>query len=186
MVMDRVKRAWKLFKEMAKEGLQLYPVATQSYPRLYEIRELSANIPVYFALIEEIGLGQHKIFKSFILSEEIVLGFLNKKTPFIKLSKYRTLLVCLPIWVYLSEKFFTDYTYRRESLKVRESEKLLKYAETTKIPQDERGKFINTIMKLLAPYNTNSILNLLDDIEKAGTVIRIPDEVRKYFEEKYK
>jgi len=182
--MDRVKRAWKLFKEM-KGGLQLYPVATKSFPRLYEIRELCANIPFYFVLVDTID-GQNKIFKAIIFTEEIILGYLNKKTPIIKLSKYRTLLVCLPIWVYLSEQFLSEYTYRRGKLGVGESEKLLKYAETTKIPQDERGKFIKTIMKLLAQYNTNSILNLLDDIEKAGTVIRIPDEVRKYFEEKYK
>jgi hypothetical protein len=183
----RIENTWKFFNKVARK-FELYPVSEESKKpvKIREIRELSSNIPFYFAVIEEIVIGEQKLFKSIILTEEIILGYLNKKSPIIKLPKFRTILVALPVWIYLTEKFLDVYSYSRGSLKAGEDEKILKYAETTKIPQDVRGKFINLILKLFAPYNTNTILNALEKIESTGAVIRISDELKKYFEEKYK
>jgi hypothetical protein len=183
---DRIKKAFELFDAIAK-NFELYPISEKSFPKLNEIRELSANYPIFFALVEETILGEQKLFKTIILTEEILLGYLSKEIPIIKIPRYRTILISLPVWVYLSENFLTNYTYRRGILRNGAIEKLVRYAETTPIPQGIKGKFINSIMELLAPYNTFSILETFEMIEKetSTTVIRIPDEVRAYFEKKY-
>jgi hypothetical protein len=187
--MDRMKKSFELFNLMIKKGFELYPVSEKSFPKVNEIRELSASVPFYFVLFEEISFcDRSKIFKTVVLTEEILLGYLNKKPPIIVLPEYRTVLVALPFWIYLNEQFLTDCTYRRGILKNGESEKLVRYVEETKIPsetEDVRGKFINAVMKLFAPYNTVSILSSLDTIESSPTIIKIPDQLKKYFEEKF-
>jgi hypothetical protein len=190
--MDRIKKSWELFKSLIiQKGLELYPVADtlKSVPKVNEVRELSSNISFYFAIVEEFLNGQNKFFKVIVLSEEILLGYISKKTPILKLPQYRTLLIVLPIWIYLSEEFLTEYTYRRKILKNEESEKFIRYAEEASIPEDLRGEFVKTVMKLLAPYNTSTILESLDAIERierTSTIIRIPDEIKQYFEKKYR
>jgi hypothetical protein len=186
--MDKVKEAWKLFSTLISRGLEFYEVAdsNRSFPKVGEIRELFSNIPFYFALVEELSFDdQNKIFKSVILTEEILLGYLNKNTPLIKLPRFKTLLVVLPVWVYLSEEFFVNYTCRRGEIKEKEIDKIVKYVESTSIPSNIKGEFINTVMELFSPYNTESILDMLDRIEKNTTVIRIPDELKHHFEEKF-
>ena len=185
--MDKIKKAFELFKEISKKfELYLVEVSLRSYPEINEIRELSSNVPIYFSLVEETTIdGQNKIFKAIIFTEEIILGYLNKKTPIIKLPKYRTVLITLPAWVYLSEQFLSEYTYRRGKLGAGEREKFIEYANVAKIPNDDRGRFINLIMRLLSPYNTNTILESLSRIEES-VVIRIPDDIKEYFEKKFK
>jgi hypothetical protein len=188
MKKDRIKKAWELFNSMIKK-FELYPVEStlRSYPKINEVRELVSNLPLYFVLVEQFSFDdQNKIFKCLILSEEIILGYLNQKTPIVRLSKYRTVLIVLPIWCYFNEQFLSNYTKRIGKIKKEESEKLMKYAEETRIPSDVRGKFINSIMKLLSSYNTEAILESLNKIEETSFVIRIPDELKRYFEEKYK
>ena len=186
--MDKVKEAWKLFSTLIRRGLEFYEVAdsNRSFPKVGEIRELFSNIPFYFALVEELPFGsQNKVFKTVILTEEILLGYLNTKTPIIKLPRFKTLLVVLPVWIYLNEEFLINYTCRRGKIKNSEIDKIVKYVETTSIPENVKGEFINTVMNLFSPYNTESILDMLDRVEQNTTVIRIPDELKKYFEERF-
>ena len=186
--MDKVKKAWELFNTLTKK-FELYAIsdAHKSFPKVKELREISANYPLYVALVEEIFFDdQNKIFKSIVLTEEILLGYLNERSPLIKLPKYKTLLVALPMWIYLSESFLINYTYKRGELK--DVERLVRYAETTSIlsiSSNIKKKFINAVMELLSSYNTESIFDMLDRIEKNTTIIRIPDELKKYFEEKF-
>jgi hypothetical protein len=189
--MDKVKEAWKLFSTLIRRCFEFYEVADahKSFPKVGEIRELFSNIPFYFALIEELSFDdQNKIFKSVILTEEILLGYLNKNTPLIKLPRFKTLLVVLPVWVYLSEEFLIQYTHRRGELKDKEINKIVKYVESTSVPKNLKGEFINTVMELFAPYNSQTILDVIDALdnpERNSTVIRIPDELKKYFEERF-
>jgi hypothetical protein len=184
---DVIKKTYKVFKELTKKGLELYQVEQKTFPQKGELREICANYPIYVVPVEEISVDyQNKIYKTLILTEDVLLGFLNQKTPIIKLPEQKTLLVALPTWIYLNEKFFVNYTYKRAELDKSSIEILTKYAEKTSIPKDLRGEYINSIMKLLSPYNTYSILNTLDVIEELGiTRIRIPDHLKKYFEEKF-
>jgi hypothetical protein len=190
--MDKVKAAWELFNSLVSQGFELYKVvdASKSFPKLNEIREISANIPLYVALVEETSFDcQNKLFKSIILTEEILLGYLNQNTPLIKLPRYKTLLVALPVWIYLNENFLIEYSYKRGALKNTEIEKLVKYANATSIPENIKGQFINTIIKLLAPYNTQSIFDVidtLDSLERNTTVIKLSDELKRFFEEKFR
>jgi hypothetical protein len=184
--MDRIKRAWKLFNVLTRKGLELYPVSdfSKKFPELNEVREISANIPLYFVLVEEQEITPlSKIYKSIIFTEEILLSYL-KGAPVIKLPQYRTLLIAIPAWIYLDKSFLTDYTYYRG--KIENSQRLIEYAEKTRIPNDLRGRFINTILKVLSSYNTKTILGVLDSIENSSVTIRIPDQLKQYFEEKYR
>jgi hypothetical protein len=189
--MDKVKQAWRLFNTLISRGLEFYnvPDSNRSFPKVGEIRELFSNIPFYFALVEELSFDdQNRIFKAVILTEEILLGYLNRNTPLIKLPRYKTLLVVLPVWIYLSENFLVDFTCKRGKLKNSEIDKIVKYVESTSIPANLKGEFINTVMDLFSPYNTESILNTIDAFDSPKqntTVIRIPDEIKRYFEEKF-
>jgi hypothetical protein len=189
--MDKVKEAWKLFNTLISRCFEFYevPDAHKSFPKKNETRELFSNIPFYFALVEELSFdNQNKIFKSVILTEEILLGYLNAKTPIIKLPRFKTLLVSLPVWVYLSENFLVNYTCRRGEMKEKEIDKIVKYVESTPIPSNIKGEFIHTVMNLFAPYNTQTIFDVIDALdnpERNSTVIRISDELKKYFEEKF-
>ena len=185
-----LQKEWKLYKSLRGKDLKIFSVSEKEKipPKLNELRELCTVPPIYFALTEELPLNEIKLYKALVLTEEIGLGWLNPETPIIKLPHLKTLLVALPFWVYLDEKFLLSYTFKRGIINEDDIHRLEDYAERTRIPQDIRGKYIRFQMKLLSPYNTESLLQSLDKIDKIEetTVIRIPEELKCYFEEKYK
>jgi hypothetical protein len=181
---DHVKKQWELYKSLRGEDLKIFPVSTKIPPKLNELRELCTVPPVYFALIEELPNEKVKLFKAIVLTEEIALGWLGPQTPVIKMPYLKTIIVALPFWVYLDEKFLLSYTNKLGVINDEDIHHLEDYAKRTKIPQDIRGEYIRSVMELLAPYNTGSILSYLEKFEEK-TVIRIPDELKKKFEEQF-
>jgi hypothetical protein len=179
---DRLQREWELYKSLRGKELRIFPVSKKVPPKVNELRELSTVPPVYFALIEELPIEQVKLFKAIVLTEEIALGWLGPQTPVIKLSHLKTVIVALPFWVYLDEKFLLSYTNKLGVLNDKDIHRLEGYAEKTKIPQDIRGEYIRSLMELLAPYNTESILTYLEKIEEYQSVFTISNDVKNYFE----
>ena len=183
---DVIKQTYKLFKELTKKGLELYQTSQKNFPKVRELREINTNYPIYVVLIQEIPVDcQNKIYKSLILTEDVLLGFLNQKTPIIKLPNLRTILVALPFWVYLDENFLLNHTNKLGVLNEDDIHRLENYAEQAKIPQDIRGKYIRFLMKLLAPYNKEAILSYLEKIEEyqfASSVFTISDDLKNYYE----
>jgi len=188
MKVDVIKNAYKLFKTLTKSGFDVYQVDPQNNSKIQkgDVREILGNYPIYIALVEKVEAVNNIMFKAIVLTEDIILGYLNQKTPIIDLPKQKTLLVVLPVWIYLDEKFLLNYTNKIGVINDESIKRLKDYAERTKIPEDIRGEYIRDVMKLLAKYNTESIVNTIDKLENNNTtVIRIPDELKKYFEEKF-
>jgi hypothetical protein len=185
---DKLQRELELYKSLREKDLRIFPVSKKVPPKVNELRELSTVPPLYFALIEELPIEQVKLFKAIVLTEEIALGWLGPQTPVIKLSHLKTIIVALPFWVYLDEKFLLNYTKKLGVFNNEDIHRLEDYAERAKIPQDIRGKYIRSVMELLAPYNTGSILTNLEKIEEyqfASSVFTISDDLKNYYENSY-
>jgi hypothetical protein len=182
---DRIKKQWELYQSLRGKELIIYPVSQKIPPKVNELRELCTFPSIYFALAEEISFHQERLFKAIVLTEEITLGWLTPKTPILRLNNFKTLLVVLPFWVYLDENFLLNYTFKRGILNEKDIHCLVDYAERAKIPQDIRGEYIRFLMKLLAPYNTESILTYLEKLEEyqfAPSVFTISDDLKTYYE----
>jgi hypothetical protein len=166
--MDRLCKAWELYKSLVKDELELCEVPSdkKTYAVVRELRELLVYPPIYFGIIEESSVvDKKKLFKCVVFTEEVTLGWVNRQTPVIPLYEQKALLVCLPFWVYLDEQFLFDYTVTRCGLGKDLIEWIESYAKRTPIPNDIRGEYIRFVMKLLAPYNTNYLLAFIDDVE---------------------
>jgi hypothetical protein len=182
---DRLQREWELYKSLRGKDLKIFSLSTKIPPKLNELRELCTIPPIYFAIAEELPLDQVKLYKALVLTEEIGLGWLNPETPIIKLPRIKTLLVTLPFWVYLDENFLLDHTNKLGVLSSDDIHRLEDYAERTKIPRDIRGEYIRSVMELLAPYNTSSILTYLEKLEEyqfVPSVFTISDDLKTYYE----
>jgi hypothetical protein len=182
---DRLQREWELYKSLRGKDLKIFSLSTKIPPKLNELRELCTIPPIYFAIAEELPLDQVKLYKALVLTEEIGLGWLNPETPIIKLPHLKTLLVALPFWVYLDEKFLLNHTKKLGVLSSDDIHRLEDYAERTKIPRDIRGEYIRSVMELLAPYNTRSILTYLEKLEEyqfVPSVFTISDDLKTYYE----
>jgi len=182
---DRIKKQWELYKSLRVKELTLSPVSQNIPPKVNDLRELCTFPSIYFALAEKISFYQEKLFKAIVLTEEIILGWLNPETPILKLHNFKTLLVALPFWVYLDEKFLLTYTFKRGTINEDDIHHLEDYAERARIPQDIRGEYIRFLMKLLSPYNTESILTYLEKLEEyqfAPSVFIISDDLKNYYE----
>jgi len=182
---DRIKKQWKLYKSLREKELIVSPVSQKISPKVTDLRELCTFPPIYFALAEEISFYQEKLFKAIVLTEEIILGWLNPKTPILKLHNFKTLLVALPFWVYLDEKFLLTYTFKRGTINEDDIHRLEDYAKRVQIPYDIRGEYIRFLMQLLAPYNTESILTYLEKLEEyqfVQSVFTMSDELKTYYE----
>ena len=162
---DRIKKEWELYKSLREKELIIYPVSQKIPPKVNELRELCTFPSIYFALAEEISFYQEKLFRAIVLTEEITLGWLDSQTPVIRLPHLRTIIIALPFWVYLDENFLLNHTHKLGVLNDNDIRCLVDYAERTKIPQDLRGEYIRFLMKLLASYNTGSILTYLEKAE---------------------
>jgi hypothetical protein len=182
---DKLQREWELYKSLRGKELQIFSVSTKILPKLNELRELCTLPPIYFALTEELSFDQVKLYKALVLTEEIGLGWLNPETPIIKLPRLKTLLVALPFWVYLDENFLLNHTNKLGVLNEDDIHRLEGYAERVQIPQDIRGEYIRFLMKLLSPYNTESILTYLEKLEEyqfTPSVFIISDDLKNYYE----
>lgn len=149
---------------MEKEKLSL--TSNPEPPRLGEIRRLEIFPPIYLLLIEEIMFYQESIFKCVVLTEELELGYLGE-TPLIPVENIKTLLVVLPLWVYLLEEFLQKYSTKVGYIDEEKREKIYSYALTRKIPVDTpQGHYIELVARRLAPYNTESLLAFFETLER--------------------
>jgi hypothetical protein len=167
-MVDRLKEAWKLYRSVAKDKLELHEVSDEKKTdvSVCDLRELIVFPPIYFAVVEEsLRFDAKKLFRCVVLTEEVELGWINKSTPVIPLYSQRSLLVCLPFWVYLDERFLCDYTVKRGKLDENVVVSIVNYANSVSIPSDIRGDYMRHVMGLLAPYNTTSMLAFIDEME---------------------
>lgn len=145
-------------------------------PKVGEIRALNSIPTIYFLPIEEIDFYEEKLFKVLVLTEEVLLSYLGRETPILGLPSKKLLLAGLPLWIYLVKSFLEKYSYPIGLVSETECENFLKYAETTPLPETPQGVFIKKLIQILAPFNTKSILDLLDELESSSNFLLIePD-----------
>jgi hypothetical protein len=167
-MIDRLSKTWELYRSIAKSELELckVPDEKKTCASVNDLRELLVFPPIYFAVTEQaLTVGDRKLFKCIVLTEEIILGWIDIRTPIVPLYDQKVLLVCLPFWIYLDEQFLYDYTVERCKLGDNVVASIQDYANSTSIPNDVRGDYMKHIMGLLAPYNTSFIFDFIDEIE---------------------
>lgn len=120
---------------------------------------------LYLLIVDEIRPG---FFKCSVFSEDVEKGTLSPNTPFLIVEKEKTILVCLPIWVYASETILKQIAFSIQSTKLSETvlKEFFDYCHSTPIPETPQGKYIKTIAKSLANINTASILEFLQSVEE--------------------
>jgi hypothetical protein len=91
-MVDLVKLEFLRYKALLKREERLILSEEKVPPKVGDVRELLCFPPIYLALVERKG----NVFKAIPLTEEIVLGWLGKSTPVLKIGN--TLLVALPFF----------------------------------------------------------------------------------------
>lgn len=129
-----------------------------------DLLRLKNDISIYLLLIEEIFNG---FFKCIVFTEDIELGTI-KATPFLILEEQKTILAELPLWIYGSRSLLSKYSdfVTETTLNCMPIEELISYAETTPIPETPQGEYIKSVAKALAPLNTSSLFEYLENLEK--------------------
>jgi len=98
-MVDLVKLEFLRYKALLKREERLILSEEKVPPKVGDVRELLCFPPIYLALVERKG----NVFKAIPLTEEIVLGWLGKSTPVLKIGN--TLLVALPFSILQREYF---------------------------------------------------------------------------------
>lgn len=147
-----------------------------SPPKVGELRALNSMPSLYLLLAEEACFHEEKIFKALIFTEDVILGYLGRGTPILGIPSQRLLLVGLPLWVYLLEDFLSKYSYPIAIVLPSELESYLQFAESSSIPNTSQGIYIKKIAQILAPFNTSSLLDLLEDLESVTSFLLIEPE----------
>lgn len=126
---------------------------------------LKDNTSIYLLLIEEIYNG---FFKCIVFTEDIELGTLTGNTPFLIVEKQKTILVCLPLWIYATENILAKCSdlIGKVNLKKVPIKEFISYAENTPIPETPQGTYIKNIAKNLAFLNTSSLFEYLEKLEE--------------------
>lgn len=132
--------------------------------KIGDLFRLKNNISIYLLLIEEIFNG---FFKCIVFTEDIELGTLKETTPFLILEEQKTILAELPLWIYGSRSLLSKYSdfVTETTLNCIPIEELISYAETTPIPETPQGKYIRNVAATLAPINTCSLFEYLEELE---------------------
>lgn len=132
--------------------------------KIGDLFRLKNNNSIYLLLIEEIFNG---FFKCVVFTEDIELGTI-KATPFLILEEQKTILAELPLWIYGSRSLLSKYSdfVTETTLNCIPIEELISYAETTPIPETPQGEYIKSVAKALAPLNTSSLFEYLENLEK--------------------
>jgi len=149
------------------KDFKIFETEKKSSPKLYQLRRFSSSYPLYFLLLEETYFYQDKIFTCMVFSEDVELSFINETTPLLRIPKKKTVIAGLPFWIYLTEEFLEKYSENLTRLPEEKIEKLQKYIENH--PIDKIGgttkEYISDLMRLLAPFNTQSLFTALEDLE---------------------
>ncbi len=172
------------YKSFIPKEEKLLLVSEKEKPEVGDLRRLETFPPIYFVVVGKIDFYNETLFKCVVLTEEVELGYLGG-TPLILLDELKTLLVTLPLWVYLLEDFLQKYSTKLIYVDEEKREEVLEYALTRKIPLETvQGRYIELVAKRLAPYNTESLLTFFESLEKEDVqLIEVNQNYFKLYED---
>jgi hypothetical protein len=105
-MVDLVKLEFLRYKALLKREERLISCEEKLPPKVGDVREILCFPPIYLALVER----KENYFKAIPLTEEIVLGWLGRSSPVLKIGN--TLLIALPFSI-LKEEYFLYHFSRK-------------------------------------------------------------------------
>lgn len=154
------------YEALVPKKEKIFLASRKEKPEVGDLRRLETFPPIYLLVVDRVDFYNETLFKCVVLTEEVELGYLGG-TPLLLLDELKTLLVTLPLWVYLLEDFLQNYSTKLIYVDEKKRKEALEYALTRKIPLGTvQGEYIELVAKRLAPYNTESLLTFFEALEK--------------------
>jgi hypothetical protein len=142
-MVDLVKLEFLRYKALLKREERLISCEEKVPPKVGDVRELLCFPPIYLALVERKG----NVFKAIPLTEEIVLGWLGKSTPVLKIRN--TLFVALPFSIFKREYFLYYFSRKIGEIGEKEIFELNFYARKRDLPETIQKEYIELVRKRL-------------------------------------
>ena len=118
---DLVKLEFLRYKAFLKRKERLILSKEKAPPNVGDIRELLCFPPIYLALVEK----KNSYFKAIPLTEEIVLGWLGRSTPVLKVKN--VVLVALPFSILQRGYFLYNFSRKIGEIEQKEIFELIHY-----------------------------------------------------------
>jgi hypothetical protein len=148
-MVDLVKLEFLRYKALLKREERLISCEEKVPPKVGDVRELLCFPPIYLALVEKKG----NVFKAIPLTEEIVLGWLGKSTPVLKIGN--TLLVALPFSILQREYFLYNFSRKIGEIEEKEIFELIHYARKRDLPETIQKEYIELVKRRFNLFENN-------------------------------
>jgi hypothetical protein len=152
-MVDLVKLEFLRYKALLKREERLILSEEKVPPKVGDVRELLCFPPIYLALVERKG----NVFKAIPLTEEIVLGWLGRSTPVLKIGN--TLLVALPFSILKREYFLYHFSRKIGEIDEKKIFELIHYARKRDLPETIQKEYIELVRKRLNFLGNNKKQN---------------------------
>jgi len=148
-MVDLVKLEFLRYKALLKREERLIFSEEKIPLKVGDVRELLCFPPIYLALVERKG----NVFKAIPLTEEIVLGWLGKSTPVLKIGN--TLLVALPFSIFKREYFLYNFSRKIGEIEEKEIFELIHYARKRDLPETIQKEYIELVKRRFDLFESN-------------------------------
>lgn len=185
-----LKNSLKRIKTLT-QNFKVFEVKEKISPKTFQVRRLSSSYPFYFVLLSKPEISESSIYICVPFTEDIELAFINQNTPLLKINKQKVLLVGLPFWIYLTEEFLRNHSQVIiNNLDEKSINKIKQYLDEISFDKIKgvNKEYLELMMKLLSPLNTENILVALDEIEaywEEPQVIKLSEKDLKQIEETF-
>lgn len=157
----------KILKQIKKvlKDFKIQPINSNiKTSELYQLRILHASYPLFLLTVEQ---PIDNCFIALILTMDIELGFITYYTPLIQLPNLKTLLVVLPLWIYIDKKILDKNSNFICNIFQNHSNYFYNYAKDINLNTISNISkiYINLIANQLADINTISLLTYIDELE---------------------
>jgi hypothetical protein len=152
-MVDLVKLEFLRYKALLKRKENLFSCEEKVPPKVGDVRELLCFPPIYLALVERKG----NAFKAIPLTEEIVLGWLGRSTPVLKVKN--VILVALPFSILQRGYFLYNFSRKIGEIEQKEIFELINYARKRELPETIQKEYIELVRKRLNFLGNNKKQN---------------------------
>ena len=148
-MVDLVKLEFLRYKALLKREERLILSEEKVPPKVGDVRELLCFPPIYLALVERKG----NVFKAIPLTEEIVLAWLGRSTPVLKVKN--VLLVALPFSIFKREYFLYNFSKKIGEIDEKEIFELIHYARKRDLPETIQKEYIELVKRRFNLFENN-------------------------------
>jgi hypothetical protein len=146
---DLVKLEFLRYKALLKRKEKLILSKEKAPPKVGDVRELLCFPPIYLALVEK----KNSYFKAIPLTEEIVLGWLGRSTPVLKVKN--VVLVALPFSILQRGYFLYNFSRKIGEIEQKEIFELIHYARKRDLPETIQKEYIELVKSRFNLFENN-------------------------------